>query len=70
MANDCVLLIAKAIEVGGANRRDLNAGLTSIGTKTPPVMGALGENKFDENGDMVRDMLIYVVKEGVAVLHE
>ncbi|MGQ9646345.1 MAG: ABC transporter substrate-binding protein [Thermodesulfobacteriota bacterium] len=70
LANDCVLLIAKAIEVGGANRRDLNAGLASIGTKTPPVMGALGENKFDENGDMVRDMLIYVVKEGVAVLYE
>jgi hypothetical protein len=33
-------------------------------------MGALGENKFDENGDTVRDMLIYIVKEGVAVLYE
>jgi hypothetical protein len=33
-------------------------------------MGALGENKFDENGDMVRDMLIYVVKDGVAVLYQ
>jgi hypothetical protein len=45
-------------------------GLSSIGTYTPPVMGALGENKFDENGDTVRDMLIYIVKEGVAVLYE
>lgn len=70
LANDCVLLIAKAIEVGGANRRDLNAGLASIGSTTPSVMGAMGENKFDENGDMVRDMLLYIVKQGVAVLLE
>jgi hypothetical protein len=63
-------VITKAIEVGGANRRGLAMGLSSIGTYTPPVMGALGENKFDENGDMVRDMLIYVVKDGVAVLYQ
>jgi branched-chain amino acid transport system substrate-binding protein len=70
LANDCVLVITKAIEVGGANRRGLAMGLSSIGTYTQPVMGALGENKFDENGDTVRDMLIYIVKEGVAVLYE
>jgi len=70
LANDCVLLIAKAIEIGGANRRDLTMGLASIGIYTPSVMGAMGENKFDENGDTVRDMLIYIVKEGVAVLYE
>jgi hypothetical protein len=70
LANDCVLVIAKAIEVGGVTRSGLAMGLSSIGTYTPPVMGALGENKFDENGDTVRDMLIYIVKEGVAVLYE
>jgi branched-chain amino acid transport system substrate-binding protein len=70
LAHDCVLLIAKAIEIGGANRRDLNAGLTSIGSTTPSVMGAMGENKFDENGDVVRDMLVFIVKDGIAVLHE
>lgn len=70
LANDCVLVITKAIEVGGPNRRGLAMGLSSIGTYTQPVMGALGENKFDENGDTVRDMLIYVVKDGVAVLYQ
>jgi len=68
LANDCVLLVAKAIEVGGANRLDLAVGLSSIGPYRPPVMGAMGENRFDENGDMVRDMLMYIVKDGVAVL--
>ncbi len=68
LANDCVLLVAEAIEVGGANRLDLAVGLSSIGPYRPPVMGAMGENRFDENGDMVRDMLMYIVKDGVAVL--
>ncbi|MBW2341208.1 MAG: ABC transporter substrate-binding protein [Deltaproteobacteria bacterium] len=70
IANDCVLLVAKAIELGGANRVDLAVGLSSIGPYYPPIMGALGENKFDANGDMVRDMLMYIVKDGVAVLYE
>ncbi len=69
LANDCVLLVAKAIEVGGANRLDLTVGLSSIGPYRPAVMGALGESKFDANGDMVRDMLMYIVKDGVAVLY-
>jgi len=69
LANDCVLLVAKAIEAGGANRLDLAAGLASIGPYRPAVMGALGESKFDANGDMVRDMLMYIVKDGVAVLY-
>lgn len=70
LANDCVLLVAKAIELGGADRTNLAAALSAIGTYYPPVMGALGENRFDANGDMVRDMLMYVVKDGVAVLYE
>lgn len=70
IANDCVLLVARAIEIGGANRLDLAVGLSSIGPYRPPVMGALGENRFDENGDMVRSMLMYIVKDGVAVLYE
>ena len=69
LANDCVLLVAKAIEVSGANRLDLAVGLSSIGPFRPAVMGALGESKFDANGDMVRDMLMYIVKDGVAVLY-
>ena len=69
LANDCVLLVAKAIEVSGANRLDLAVGLSSIGPYRPAVMGALGESKFDANGDMVRDMLMYIVKDGVAVLY-
>ncbi|UCD80468.1 MAG: ABC transporter substrate-binding protein [Desulfobacterales bacterium] len=70
LANDCVLLVAKAIELGGTDRTNLAAALSAIGTYYPPVMGALGENRFDANGDMVRDMLMYVVKDGVAVLYE
>lgn len=69
LANDCVLLVAKAIEVSGVNRLDLAVGLSSIGPYRPAVMGALGESKFDANGDMVRDMLMYIVKDGVAVLY-
>ncbi|MCU0594911.1 MAG: ABC transporter substrate-binding protein [Desulfobacterota bacterium] len=68
LANDCVELIAKAVEVGGANREAIAKTLAGIGTASPAVMGALGENKFDANGDMVRDMLMYVVKDGKAVL--
>jgi branched-chain amino acid transport system substrate-binding protein len=68
LANDCVELIAKAVELGGATREGIGKALTGIGTASPAVMGALGENKFDANGDMVRDMLMYVVKDGQAVL--
>jgi branched-chain amino acid transport system substrate-binding protein len=70
LANDCVLMVAKAIELGGADRTGLTVALASIGAYYQTVMGALGENRFDANGDMVRDMLMYVVKDGVAVLHE
>jgi branched-chain amino acid transport system substrate-binding protein len=70
IANDCVEIAAKAIEIGGDNRLDLAIALSSIGPYHPSVMGALGENKFDENGDMVRDMLMYVVKGGVAVFYK
>jgi branched-chain amino acid transport system substrate-binding protein len=70
LANDCVELVAKAIELGGANREGIAKALADIGSTYPAVMGALGENKFDANGDMVRDMLMYVVKDGQAVLHK
>lgn len=70
LANDCVLVAVKAIEIGGANRRDLAMALSAIGAYYPPVKGAMGENQFDANGDMVRDMLMYVVKDGKAVLYE
>ena len=70
IANDCVEMAAKAIEVGGDTRRDLAMGLSAIGPYYPPMMGALGENQFDMNGDMVRDMLMYVVKDGKAVFYE
>ncbi|MBW1997150.1 MAG: ABC transporter substrate-binding protein [Deltaproteobacteria bacterium] len=70
LANDCVLLVAKAIELGGANRRDLAVALSAIGAYYPPVIGALGENKFDSNGDMVRSMLMYIVRNGMAVLYK
>jgi branched-chain amino acid transport system substrate-binding protein len=68
LSNDCVLLIAKAIELGGASRKGIMEALTGIGTQHPAVMGALGENRFDANGDMVRDMLMYKVQDGKAVL--
>lgn len=70
IANDCVEMTAKAIEIGGLSRRDIALGLSAIGPYYPPVQGALGEDKFDMNGDMVRDMLMYVVKDGVAVFYE
>ncbi|MEJ2166131.1 MAG: ABC transporter substrate-binding protein [Desulfobacterales bacterium] len=70
IANDCVEIAAKAIEIGGDGRREIAIGLSAIGPYYPPMMGALGENQFDGNGDMVRDMLMYVVKDGVAVLYD
>jgi ABC-type branched-subunit amino acid transport system substrate-binding protein len=70
LANDCVILVAKAIELGGADREGIAKALAGIGSVTPAVTGALGENKFDANGDMVRDMLMYIVKEGQAVLYK
>jgi branched-chain amino acid transport system substrate-binding protein len=70
IANDCVEIAAKAIEVGGDSRKEIAIGLSTIGPYFPPIMGALGENQFDGNGDMVRDMLMYVVKDGVAVFYK
>ncbi len=70
IANDCVEIAAKAIEIGGQNRQEIATGMSGIGSDHPAVMGALGENRFDENGDMVRDMLMYVVKDGSAVFHK
>ena len=69
LANDCVELVARAVELGGASREGIAQALAGIGSTYPPVMGALGENKFDANGDMVRDMLMYIVKDGKAVLY-
>jgi len=65
-----VEIAARAIEIGGDNRQDIAIGLSAIGSDHPAVMGALGENRFDENGDMVRDMLMYVVKDGAAVFYK
>ena len=70
IANDCVEIAAKAIEIGGDSRKEIAIGLSTIGPYYPPIMGALGENQFDGNGDMVRDMLMYVVKDGVAVFYK
>ena len=70
IANDCVEIAAKAIEIGGQNRQEIATGMSGIGSDHPAVMGALGENRFDENGDMVRDMLMYVVKDGSAVFYK
>ena len=70
IANDCVEMAARAIEIGGLTRRDVGLGLSAVGPYYPPLEGALGENRFDMNGDMVRDMLMYIVKDGVAVFYE
>jgi branched-chain amino acid transport system substrate-binding protein len=70
IANDCVEIAARAIEIGGDNRQEIAIGLSTIGSYHPPMMGALGENQFDGNGDMVRNMLMYVVKDGVAVFYK
>ena len=70
IANDCVEIAAKAIEIAGDSRQEIAIGLSTIGPYHPPMMGALGENQFDGNGDMVRDMLMYVVKDGVAVFYK
>jgi branched-chain amino acid transport system substrate-binding protein len=70
IANDCVEIAAMAIEISGDTRQDIAIGLSTIGPYHPAVMGALGENQFDGNGDMVRDMLMYVVKDGVAVFYK
>jgi len=70
IANDCVELTARAAEISGDSRIDIAIGLAAIGPYYQPVMGALGENRFDQNGDMVRDMLMYVVKDGTAVFYK
>jgi branched-chain amino acid transport system substrate-binding protein len=70
IANDCVEITARAIEIAGDTRMDIAIGLSTIGPYHPAVMGALGENRFDGNGDMVRDMLMYVVKDGTAVFYK
>ncbi len=70
IANDCVEIAAKAIENSGDSRKEIAIGLSTIGPYYPPMMGALGENQFDGNGDMVRDMLMYVVKDSVAVFYK
>lgn len=70
IANDCVEIAAKAIEIGGNNRQEIAIGMSTIGPYHPSVMGALGDNQFDGNGDTMRDMLMYVVKDGVAVFYK
>ncbi len=70
IANDCVEIAARAIEIGGDDRKNLAIGLSTIGPYYPSVAGALGDNQFDVNGDTMRDMLMYVVKDGVAVFYE
>jgi branched-chain amino acid transport system substrate-binding protein len=70
IANDCVEIAARAIEIGGDGRKDIAIGLSTIGPYHPSVTGALGDNQFDGNGDSMRDMLMYVVKDGVAVFYE
>ena len=70
IANDCVEIAARAIEIGGDGRKDIAIGLSTIGSYHPSVTGALGDNQFDGNGDSMRDMLMYVVKGGVAVFYE
>jgi branched-chain amino acid transport system substrate-binding protein len=70
IANDCVEMAAKAIEIAGDSRKDIAIGLSTIGPYHPSVAGALGDNQFDGNGDTMRDMLMYVVKDGVAVFYE
>lgn len=70
IANDCVEIAARAIEIGGDDRKDLAIGLSTIGPYHPSVTGALGDNQFDGNGDSMRDMLMYVVKDGVALFYK
>lgn len=70
IANDCVEIAAKAIEIGGDSRKDVAIGMSTIGLYNPSVAGALGDNQFDGNGDTMRDMLMYVVKDGAAVFYE
>jgi branched-chain amino acid transport system substrate-binding protein len=70
IANDCVEIAARAMEISGNTRQEIAIGLSTIGPYHPSVIGALGDNQFDGNGDMVRDMLMYVVKGGVAVFYE
>lgn len=70
IANDCVEIAAKAIEIGGDDRKDVAIGMSTIGPYNPSVAGALGDNQFDGNGDTMRDMLMYVVKDGAAVFYE
>jgi len=70
IANDCVEIAARAIEIGGDDRKEIAIGMSTIGPYYPSVAGALGDNQFDGNGDSMRDMLMYMVKGGVAVFYE
>ncbi len=59
-AFDAMNVIAKAIEIGGTSREGIQKGLTKIEN----FEGVSGVISFDENGDVLKDILKLEVKEG------
>ncbi len=61
-AYDAMMVIARAIELGGADRQAIQKQL-----KTIKVEGVTGMNSFDEHGDVKKDPLKLTIKGGKIV---
>src|SRR6185437_12248954 len=64
-AYDSVLLLARAIDQAGADRRAVRDYLAHVGRGKPPFEGVTGRIAFDGNGDVAgRTVVIGVVRNG------
>lgn len=64
LSYDAVLLLAAAIEQGGAKREAIRDWLAEVGRARPPFAGASGPISFDENGD--REPSYHLVEVGAS----
>jgi branched-chain amino acid transport system substrate-binding protein len=68
MTYDIVRMLARAIREVGTDRRAIRDYVAQIGRGRPSFVGASGEVKFDENGDVVgKDVTVGVVRGGELV---
>ena len=70
-AYDIVLLLARAIDRAGADRRAIRDYLARVGRGQPPYEGVTGTIAFDGNGDAAgKTVVIGVVRGGRLVTEE
>jgi len=63
---DAMLILAEAMEKGGANRESIKDYLTTL----KDFKGVTGITTFDENGDCIKEPIKLVVKDGEFQLYE